>query len=651
MASSIDPPTPRQLIGSFALFALMGILISNYGASLPGFSTHFQLAGGQAATIFSAHNAGALAVTLLLLLAGPRGTHWRMALSAAAMGLGAAALHFAPSWSACLLAAGLLGAGWGGLLGGVNGIFATRFGPRSGWMITLLNAVFGLGAITGPFLAASALTLPITGAACVLLSPLLLGLSDHTPSQVAPGSATRGLNAALPGALVFGLMVMAAVAMETASGGWTATQALSVGKSAAQAAQYTSLFFLSLTLGRFVVLALAARLSAQTLVIGGFTLNAGLYFLNHQSGNPLFLALTGLGVAPLFGLIMVWANTRIRNLPGLSSIVIGTSIAGNIVMPLVLAAAVQRGGMNALSAALLLVALVGLLLSGAVMLGNKRATLPGTVIKKKKGSSPSQAAAGSNESGFGARGTQLLDALSARPNVQRTVAALLGDPEYQALMALDQAGALLIERARDITAHSDAQAAAVYSLPLLNIFLRGGVLPELLKSGYGSADLVYLNVVLGSLLRRLGTVQRQHDVENLTVPILRRVLEHSGLNTYGQTVLREVTLNAASAQASTPNLSLEAQVVILAEQLSRPELQHAHISIRPFSAGASGVTPRSILKITLGFPGQAPSIDHLQATLHTLSCGELIRVYLAPYQQRPQTAEQPEIVLTELASD
>ena len=56
------------------------------------------------------------------------------------------------SWLIKLLAAPLLGAGFGGLSMSFNTLFVTHFSQKNAGLLNVLNATYGLGAVAAPWL-------------------------------------------------------------------------------------------------------------------------------------------------------------------------------------------------------------------------------------------------------------------------------------------------------------------------------------------------------------------------------------------------------------------------------------------------------------------------------------------------------------------
>ncbi|MEV0174207.1 MFS transporter [Streptomyces sp. NPDC050803] len=173
-------------------------------------------------------------------------------------------------WPTALALALLAGLGFGGIDYGLNQLFAVGFGHSSTAMLNILNAHFGIGAILGPALigAVGARHYPAVFLAFAPANlPLLLclrGVRDHAPNPAADGTAPPVLGRSLVSVLaVFVALYVLHVGIEAGVGGWEPTHLETVGYSAGIAATATSVYWLMMTVGRFLVAPLALRFSAQ----------------------------------------------------------------------------------------------------------------------------------------------------------------------------------------------------------------------------------------------------------------------------------------------------------------------------------------------------------------------------------------------------
>lgn len=187
------------------------------------------------------------------------------------MALGSVAFAFSPSWPLALLGALVTGFGFGGIDYGLNQLFATGFGQRGPAMLNILNAHFGIGAIAGPALIGllGADRYPAVFTAFAVMAALLLiplgGVRGRTSGGRPAGAAGHPANlpARRTAALLTAFVVLYVlhVGVEAGVGGWEPTHLAAVGHSTTLAASATSVYWLMLTLGRFLVAPLTLRWS------------------------------------------------------------------------------------------------------------------------------------------------------------------------------------------------------------------------------------------------------------------------------------------------------------------------------------------------------------------------------------------------------
>ena len=174
----------RVTITGFGLFALIGAVTALYGPVIPVLIRTFALSEASGGLIMSAHFAGATAGIFAFGATARRfGYKALLLVSLGLLMAGCLGLANAPSWPFALGMTAALGLGYGGLAAGINELFAYGFGGRGTVMLSLVNAVFGIGATLGPLL------LALTGAtgfrgvlACALVGLPLLGLLLSQPN-------------------------------------------------------------------------------------------------------------------------------------------------------------------------------------------------------------------------------------------------------------------------------------------------------------------------------------------------------------------------------------------------------------------------------------------------------------------------------------
>lgn len=133
-------------------------------------------------------------------------------------------------------------------------------------MLNVLNAHFGIGAVLGPAIVAwlGPDEYAYAFGACAVLAALLIvfGSSGVRTGVVDEGPAVVERPLGLPRVLVgFLALYILNVGVEAGVGGWEPTHLETVGYSAAVAASATSVYWLMMTAGRFLVVPITLRYS------------------------------------------------------------------------------------------------------------------------------------------------------------------------------------------------------------------------------------------------------------------------------------------------------------------------------------------------------------------------------------------------------
>jgi len=362
--SPIGPETPvfspAAVVASCVGFVLIGALQALYGPAIPALRAEFGLSPSAAGLGLSAHFVGGVAGVLLFDRLYVRiGNRRILGSSYVLMAVGAAGFALAPNWPVALAAALLAGLGFGGIDYGLNQLFAVGFGKRSTAMLNILNAHFGIGAILGPaligavgsehypavFLAFSAANLPL------LLC--LRGVREHVPQQTpAPESGVPGgqvLARSLGSVLgVFVTLYVLHVGIEAGVGGWEPTHLETVGYGAGAAATATSVYWLMMTIGRFLVAPLALRHSAQSIIAVSCAGMTGCLLLAAIPGlAPYAYAGVGLFIAPIFPTGLPWLNRAAPRARRAGAVVIAASMAGGVAAGPALGKAIEWSGVRA----------------------------------------------------------------------------------------------------------------------------------------------------------------------------------------------------------------------------------------------------------------------------------------------------------------
>jgi fucose permease len=329
---------PAALAG-FALFILIGATVAMFGPTIPAFRATFHISAAAAGLLISGHFAGSLVGTL-----GPGflpqrfRTPRRVSLvSTLGFALGCLVIGTAPVFPAAVAGAVIEGAGWGGIVIALNTLFASGFGTRSPAMLTLLNALYGVGAIIGPVavgvLAGGSFRGPYLTAAAIalLLLPACLTLPGRAEERRDTGRASTG--AALWPLAAFLVAFFLYGGLEGGIGAWEPTQLVATGLSPAAAATVTSLFWTSYTAGRLLVAPISLAVKPQWIVLAGLAavtllaLSARVVEVTAAS-----YTLCGLALGPCFPLAVAWSSRVLGASQRVTSFVISGDLLGGVVL-------------------------------------------------------------------------------------------------------------------------------------------------------------------------------------------------------------------------------------------------------------------------------------------------------------------------------
>jgi fucose permease len=344
------PATAASCVG----FVLIGMLQALYGPAVPGLRAEFGLSPAGAGLGLSLHFTGGVAGVLAFNAIHSRISNRAMlAASYGLMALGAAGFALAPGWPPALAAAFLAGLGFGGIDYGLNQLFAVGFGDRSTAMLNVLNAHFGIGAVLGPVVVAWLGRDSYTYAfgACAVLAALLVVAGSSgvrtpvTDAETVPANARLGLPRILLGFLA---LYVLNVAVEAGVGGWEPTHLETVGYGATVAASATSVYWLMMTAGRFLVVPLALRYSPErilTVCAAGMTVC--LLLAPAKGLAPVAYAGVGLFIAPVFPTGLPWLNRALPQARRAGAWVIAASMAGGVAAPPLLGVGIETWGIHA----------------------------------------------------------------------------------------------------------------------------------------------------------------------------------------------------------------------------------------------------------------------------------------------------------------
>jgi fucose permease len=385
------PATPTAVfsgptvVAACLAFMLIGAVGAFYGPLLPILEARYGFGPSVASTVLSAHAIGGF-IGVLTAAQALRVLSNRvyLVLSTAALGAGCLVMAVAPAWWVVVLGAGVVGFGFGALDLGINQLFAYSFGARAGTLLNVLNGVYGIGAVAGPLLIATAgdaAGLVYLGCA-ILAASLLLPLSrvrgDGTPVDD-DGSARAGRTghrAYVAVVALFAIGYALYVGIESGIGGWEPTHLAATGLSATAASSATAVFWMGLTVGRFLVAPVALRVRPERIVLGSLVVAIMTLSLATVSGlAPIAYAATGVAIAPIYPTGLAWLaqSTPGRRTP--TVYLVAAAMVGAATLPPLVGVAIQALGAAVTPFALLLITLATAVAFSGVALTGRRATI------------------------------------------------------------------------------------------------------------------------------------------------------------------------------------------------------------------------------------------------------------------------------------
>jgi MFS transporter, FHS family, glucose/mannose:H+ symporter len=314
-------PSHRNLLALlFAGFVLSGIATVIVGPMLPLFIRRWSLNDSQAGLFSTVQFIAAWIGTLASsAIASWRGYRPALVLGYALMGGGLAFLN-ADTHMLALVATATFGFGYGLLTAGTNLLVAELGGVRSASLVSLLNFMWGVGAMTCPLLVAFALkhnriNLTLLGCAAfgvvMVVGLLFASFGADEKTHEAKVAETAGARPAFHIALVLASLFFIYVATENGIGIWAAEFSKRLANGITGLTTLAPTFFYGgLTLGRASAPLALHRLKERTLVLGALALAAaGNILLVVSPGlNVAIVAvfLAGLGCASVYPIYIAW---------------------------------------------------------------------------------------------------------------------------------------------------------------------------------------------------------------------------------------------------------------------------------------------------------------------------------------------------------
>ncbi len=345
-------PLPRNIIIlGFIAFFLIGLEQSLFGPAFVALNSRYPLEPGAVGTIVTAQFLGVTIGTLLSVLILSRLRVRGMALlSSLACALGLLLVAVAPSWTLALGGAFMAGLGFGSISGGFGTLFSSR-GSSGSAALSLLNAFWGVGSILGPLLASKVLERGLNvyfGSVAGVFTLLALGVVALRFPAVSLGieSEKAARAPSFTPLIPFMLMLCCYSGLEVAGSSWMVTH-LRQNLALEAANTVNSLFWVMLTLGRFLTAPLSLRFAPSQLVLGSSALVLLCVGFTAQVGvAPFAYAALGLFLAPIFPVSLAWFAGRFPQLVGYTPLVIGSASLGASLFPALTGLGVSALGLS-----------------------------------------------------------------------------------------------------------------------------------------------------------------------------------------------------------------------------------------------------------------------------------------------------------------
>jgi MFS transporter, FHS family, glucose/mannose:H+ symporter len=338
-------------IGGFVAFTCIGAIQSMYGPAYLMFTKRFSLSSsmgflGNPGVIVSAHFAGSvLGIIAQTQLERWLGTRLRLSLSSLFLVLGCLGVAFASSWILVLLAAFVMGLGFGGIDVSINNLFSSGFGERGAAMSNIVNALFGVGAILGPLLIGFTpgnYSIPFLIAFVMSLLVLYLFFSSfELDAHSVKNEASSAKNAVPINLSILGgflLLFWTYVLVEVGAASSETTHLVKVFSWSEQNAAFVnSLFWGGIALGRVLIAPFTTRFSPSNIVLGSVVLVAASLSLTGIGViSPIAYTLAGIACGPIFPTGFVWMSKALGGGLSNASIVIASANFGGVATPYVI---------------------------------------------------------------------------------------------------------------------------------------------------------------------------------------------------------------------------------------------------------------------------------------------------------------------------
>lgn len=321
----------------FAVFFLMGGIQSLYGPALPMLARETGRAVAEVSVLFTVHWVGSAVGVAVMFLRGERITPRMVVVMLAC---GAALLGAGLGWPVTLAGAALSGIGQGCAAVVFNPRLLAAFGPRGPAMLSLINAIFGAGAILAPM----ALVM-VGGAYGLVFLAVAAGLALLTLGAQDVGRITHH-EAAGPLRPDWVILAFGAcgIGMEASLIGLGPAALVRTGATEVQGAEAMSAFFLAFLLSRMALTFAAHAIRPFTVYLLAIAGIAVCMALATVIASYWLFVLSGAFAGIVFPGYFVEASQRMGRNPRVSPLIIAGGLVGGISLPFILAHVTETMG-------------------------------------------------------------------------------------------------------------------------------------------------------------------------------------------------------------------------------------------------------------------------------------------------------------------
>ena len=319
------------LITGLVSFVFMGAGQSLYGPALPAFARDLGLSVTEAGWLVSAHWIGCiLGVAAMFRLGDFISPRIALVLMAAGAGL----IASTPGWWGTLAGAVLFGMGYGCATVVFNPRVLAAFGDKGPSMLSLLNAVFSLGAIAAPLVfvalgSSPSLTFGVVAAGCATIG--LFAGAAGTPQATAA-------TAMLPFRIHWGILAfgMVSVGLEACLIGLGPTALIQAGETEAMAAKLLSLFFVAFLAARIALVFAAQYLPSFTLYAAAMSTASLAAVIGATISPAVSFVLIGISAGLFFPSFFVTAARKMGTDRRVAPTIVAGGLIGGILSPVLM---------------------------------------------------------------------------------------------------------------------------------------------------------------------------------------------------------------------------------------------------------------------------------------------------------------------------